>query len=99
MSVFEEGESMKTKEQLKEEASCELLTNIQKCPHVDTGGKGHHMARAKKLCEELGIEPTSERLKIISDTIRSFEDERMTAVREAQRPRIEVLKDRIRKFK
>lgn len=90
---------MKTKEEMELETSVELIINAQKVVHLDTAGRGDHMPRARKLCIELGIPSTAKNLKIISDAFVNLEDERVTAIREGQRPRLEMTKKRLMQMK
>ena len=89
----------KSLEAIKQETSIEAIVNAQKCVHLDTAGRGNHFPRAEKLLNDLGIQITPELLQIVSDAFVDFEDERITAVREAQKPRLEMVKERLRQFK
>ena len=90
---------MKSLEAIEQETSVEAIINAQKCVHLDTAGRGNHVPRAHDLCIELGIKPNHKNLAAISVVLVNFEDERMTAVREAQRSRLEMVKRRLKQFK
>ena len=89
---------MKSLEAIEQETSVEAIVNAQKCVHLDTAGRGNHVPRAAKLCVGLGIKPTHKNLEAISTMLVNFEDERMMAVREAQRHRLEMVKRRLKQF-
>jgi hypothetical protein len=83
---------MKSLEELELELTVELISNAQKVPHLDTGGRGDHIPLALKVRRASSIEDAS---RILVE----YENMRMTAVREAQRPRLELVKKRLKQFK
>lgn len=82
---------MKSASELNNETSIELIVNAQKVVHLDTGGKGHHLALAKRVRAAMTEDEASQ---ILVD----YEKMRMQGVKNAQDRRLNILKERIRKF-